>query len=62
MTEKTILSCITHSRSIWSIHRSSLTYRLERIQKLTKVDLDNPKDRLLLQLCFLLQEKDQTVT
>ena len=27
-----------------------------------KVDLDNPKDRLLLQLCFLLQEKDQTVT
>ena len=44
------------------IHRSSLTYRLERIQKLTKVDLDNPKDRLLLQLCFLLQEKDQTVT
>ena len=44
------------------IHRSSLTYRLERIQKLTKVDLDNPKGRLLLQLCFLLQEKDQTVT
>lgn len=44
------------------IHRSSLTYRLERIQKLTKVDLDDPKDRLLLQLCFLLQEKDQTVT
>ena len=44
------------------IHRSSLTYRLERIQKLTKIDLDNPKDRLLLQLCFLLQEKDQTVT
>ena len=75
MTEKTILSCVTHSRSIWSmnailfrqpvsffIHRSSLTYRLERIQKLTKIDLDNPKDRLLLQLCFLLQEKDQTVT
>ena len=29
---------------------------------LLTIDLDNPKDRLLLQLCFLLQEKDQTVT
>ena len=44
------------------IHRSSLAYRLERIQKLVKLNLDDPKDRLLLQLCFLLQEKDQTVS
>ena len=41
------------------IHRSSLVYRLERIQKITKIDLDNPKNRLLLQICFLLiQEKE----
>lgn len=41
------------------IHRSSLVYRLERIRKLTKIDLDQPKNRLLLQLCFLLnQEKE----
>ena len=41
------------------IHRSSLVYRLERIQKITKIDLDNPRNRLLLQICFLLiQEKE----
>lgn len=41
------------------IHRSSLVYRLERIQKITKINLDNPKNRLLLQICFLLiQEKE----
>lgn len=41
------------------IHRSSLVYRLERIQKITRIDLDNPRNRLLLQICFLLiQEKE----
>ena len=41
------------------IHRSSLTYRLERIQKITRINLDDPRERLLLQICFLLmQEKE----
>ena len=41
------------------IHRSSLAYRLERIQQITRIHLDDPKDRLLLQICFLLiQEKE----
>lgn len=44
------------------IHRSSLTYRLERIQKITRIDLDNPKERLLVLLCFqLIQEQDPEV-
>ena len=34
------------------IHRSTLFYRLERIQKLTKLNLDNPKERLVLLLSF----------
>lgn len=56
------MNAILFRQPVSFLYISSLTYRLERIQKLTKVDLDNPKDRLLLQLCFLLQEKDQTVT
>ena len=42
------------------IHRSSLVYRLERIQKITKIDLDNPRHRLLLQICF--RRKSQHLT
>ena len=34
------------------IHRSTLFYRLERIQKLTKLNLDDPKIRLVLLLSF----------
>lgn len=34
------------------IHRSTLFYRLERIQKLTKLNLDNPKERLVLLMSF----------
>ncbi|MGN0356195.1 MAG: PucR family transcriptional regulator [Muricoprocola sp.] len=36
------------------IHRSTLFYRLERIQKITKANLDDPKERLLLLLSFYL--------
>lgn len=44
------------------IHRSSLTYRLERIQKIAHINLDNPRERLLTQICFqLIQEKDPKV-
>ena len=39
------------------IHRSSLVYRLERIQKITKINMDDPKTRLLLQLCFLFKKE-----
>ncbi len=41
------------------IHRSSLVYRLERIQKITRINLDNPKNRLLLQICFLLNHEKE---
>ena len=36
------------------IHRSTLFYRLERIQKITKTNLDDPKERLILLLSFYL--------
>lgn len=38
------------------IHRSTLFYRLERIQKLTKVNLDSERERLTLQYSFALME------
>ena len=38
------------------IHRSTLFYRLERIQKLAKVNLDDPRERLTLQYSFALME------
>lgn len=34
------------------IHRSTLFYRLERIQKLADIDYENPRERLILQLSF----------
>ena len=43
------------------IHRSSLTYRLERIQKITRINLDDPRERLLLQICFLLMQEKEPV-
>lgn len=36
------------------IHRSTLFYRLERIQKLIKCNLDDPKERLMLLFSFYL--------
>ena len=39
------------------IHRSTLFYRLERIQKLTKLNLDDAKIRLVLQLSFAMLKK-----
>ncbi len=43
------------------IHRSTLFYRLERIQKLAKVNLDNPKERLCLLLSFEIMKDDDQV-
>lgn len=36
------------------IHRSTLLYRLERVRQLTHIDLNNPKERLRLELSFAL--------
>lgn len=36
------------------IHRSTLLYRLERIAQITQTDLNNPDDRLYLELSLLL--------
>lgn len=41
------------------IHRSTLAYRLDRIYKLVKTDFDDPKDRLLYQLCFMLAQPNE---
>ena len=38
------------------IHRSTLLYRIERIQELTSVDLDSYETRLHLQITYLLKE------
>lgn len=38
------------------IHRSTLSYRLKRIQKLTGIDLDDPLERLRLLLSFYMLE------
>ncbi|MCL4370234.1 MAG: helix-turn-helix domain-containing protein [Chloroflexi bacterium] len=38
------------------VHRNTLTYRLDRIQKITGLDLDDPEDRLCLQLALKLED------
>ncbi len=44
------------------IHRSTLSYRLERICKITNINLEDPKERLQLQLSFYFMElEDQTL-
>ncbi len=41
------------------LHRNSLLYRLERIQKLTGLDLKDPGASLALQLGLLALEKGE---
>ena len=41
------------------LHRNSMLYRLERIQKLTGLDLKDPKASLALQLGLLALEKGE---
>ena len=43
------------------LHRNSMLYRLERIQKLTGLDLKDPGARLALQLGLLTPEKGEKV-
>ncbi len=38
------------------VHRNTLAYRLERIQKITGLDLDDPEDRLCLQLALKVED------
>ncbi|MDO4523364.1 MAG: helix-turn-helix domain-containing protein [Eubacteriales bacterium] len=40
------------------VHRSTLFYRLEKIQKLTRIDLDDPQERLLLLFSYQLMEQE----
>jgi DNA-binding PucR family transcriptional regulator len=42
------------------LHRNSLLYRLERIQKLTGLDLKDPEASLALRLGLLALEKGET--
>lgn len=42
------------------LHRNSAIYRLERIQKLTGLELKNPDASLALQLGLLAMEKGET--
>jgi len=37
------------------IHRSTLRYRLEKIEELLQIDLDNPDNRLLIQIAFKIE-------
>ena len=38
------------------IHRSTLSYRLDRIQKVINVDLDDPKERLKLEISYFMEK------
>ncbi len=40
------------------IHRSTLAYRLERIQKITGINLDDPKERLSLLISYYMLEEN----
>lgn len=42
------------------LHRNSLLYRLERVRKLTGLDLKDPRSRLALQLGLLALERGET--
>lgn len=42
------------------LHRNSLLYRLERVRKLTGLDLKEPRARLALQLGLLASERGET--
>lgn len=40
------------------IHRSTLFYRLERIQKIADVNLDDPRERLVLRISFFILDQE----
>ena len=59
---ETLLVYLEHERNVLRtanelfIHRSTLTYRLERIQKLIGVDLNKPEERLKLLVSYYIVE------
>ena len=53
LNEKNVLQT---SRSLY-IHRSTLFYRLQKIQKIIGVDLEDPKERLKLLLSYYMQKQ-----
>ena len=60
VTLRTFLECersIPMTASTLIIHRTTLTYRLGRIQELTRLNLDDPNLRLYLLLSYQLLEK-----
>ena len=42
------------------IHRTTLTYRLQKISQLVHMDLEDPEKRLYLLLSFYLQEHGES--
>lgn len=50
---------VLQTSKILYIHRSTLSYRLERISKITGVNLEDPKERLILQLSFYFMELEE---
>jgi len=57
---QTLEAYLLHDRNVLQtskvlfIHRSTLTYRLEKIQKLIGVNLDDPKERLKLMMSYYM--------
>ena len=41
------------------IHRSTLLYRIEKIEKILKADLNDPDDQLYLMLSFYLMDQEE---
>ncbi|MDE7246170.1 MAG: helix-turn-helix domain-containing protein [Oscillospiraceae bacterium] len=62
----TLRTFLTHERNIPSasqtmiIHRTTLLYRLKKIQAITGIDLENPDQRLYLLLSFRLLEHEKS--
>ena len=41
------------------VHRSTLLYRLEKIERILKADLNDPDDQLYLMLSFYLMDQEE---
>jgi purine catabolism regulator len=52
---------ISESARILSLHRQSLSYRLEKVESLTSRSLVDPDDRFLLQLCLELYRLEPAI-
>ena len=60
-TLKTYLTCERNSTltaQLLDIHRSTLPHRLERIEKLTGLDLEDFSTRLYLLMSFAIEDKN----